>query len=117
MKVIVDTNIAFSAILNSSSNIGRILIASGSRLQFYSCQFLIDEIQSHQQKLKVLTRLSTSELKELEDLVLGKISFINDELISVAAWNKSKKVNRCHRPKRLPLCGTDHSVEGRTLDG
>jgi predicted nucleic acid-binding protein len=36
MKVVVDTNIVFSAILNDNSSIGQILLYSGESIYFYS---------------------------------------------------------------------------------
>lgn len=62
MKLIVDTNIVFSAILNSSSNIGKILISESSN-RFYTCGFLLDEIFSHANKLKKATKLDDVDLK------------------------------------------------------
>lgn len=39
MKVVVDTNIVFSAILNSQSRIGQILLHSDKSIKFYSPVF------------------------------------------------------------------------------
>ena len=41
MKVVVDTNIVFSAILNPQSNIGQILLNKDNKLQFYSVNYLL----------------------------------------------------------------------------
>ena len=81
MKVIVDTNIVFSGILNSSGKIGKILLNAKDHFQFYSCDFLRIEITKHKNKLLHLTRLSEEELNELENLVTGNITFINNGLI------------------------------------
>lgn len=82
MKVIVDTNIVFSAILNTNSRIGKILIHSNWPFQFYSCDFLKDEIYKHRIKIQKLTKLSEVEILELETLVINNITFINEGLIS-----------------------------------
>ncbi len=81
MKIIVDTNIVFSGILNSNSQIGKILINSNKHFEFYSCDFLNVEIQKHQEKLLKLTKLSREELNELEMLVTSNIKFLNEGLI------------------------------------
>ena len=81
MKIIVDTNIVFSGILNSNSQIGKILINSNKHFEFYSCDFLKVEIQKHQEKLLKLTKLSREELNELEMLVTSNIKFLNEGLI------------------------------------
>ena len=69
MRIIVDTNIVFSAILNSSSKIGKILLHSKGHFQFYSCDYLRIEINRHRNRLLKLTKLSEDELAELESLV------------------------------------------------
>ena len=48
MKVVVDTNIVFSAILNPQSNIGQTLLNKDNKLQFYSVNYLLIELNNHQ---------------------------------------------------------------------
>ncbi len=81
MKIVVDTNIVFSAILNSTSRIGQILITSKSNFQFYSCVFLKTELIKHQNKLLKITKLSIEELEELQDLITKNITFIHEGLL------------------------------------
>ncbi len=81
MKIIVDTNIVFSGILNTDSQIGKILINSNNHWEFYSCDFLKVEIIKHRDKLLKLTKLNESELSELEILVTSNIKFLNEGLI------------------------------------
>ena len=47
MKIVVDTNIIFSALLNSNSTIGDILFNSDKDFEFYSCAYMRFEIQKH----------------------------------------------------------------------
>ena len=81
MKIIVDTNIVFSAILNSNSRIGKILLNSKQHFQFFSCNYLRIEIQRHKNKLLKLTKLTEPHLAELERLLIQKITFIDERLI------------------------------------
>lgn len=81
MKVVVDTNIIFSAILNSDSTIGQILLYAGKSLEFYSSNYLQTEIENHIDKLKKLTNLESQTLAELIELLYSKINFISEELI------------------------------------
>jgi predicted nucleic acid-binding protein len=80
-KIVVDTNIVFSAILNSGSKIGKIILHSKKHFQFYTCDFLKVELLKHRTKLLKLTKLSPAGLDELEFLILKNISFINEGLI------------------------------------
>ena len=81
MKIIVDTNIVFSGILNSTSRIGKILTTSKPHFEFYTCDFLRAELFKHRTKLLKLTKLPETKLKELESLVTSNITFINEALI------------------------------------
>ena len=82
MKIIVDTNVIFSAILNSQSWIGQILLHSDKSVKFYSPKFLQEEIKNHFQKIKKITKLNDSEVFELIETLYTKINFISEELIT-----------------------------------
>ncbi|QQS52455.1 MAG: hypothetical protein IPM71_06900 [Bacteroidota bacterium] len=81
MKIIVDTNIAFSAILNTKSIIGDLILNSNDTFQFWSCHFLLTEIDNHWDKLKKASKLPERDLFESQRLVYRSISFINVEQI------------------------------------
>lgn len=89
MKLVVDTNIIFSAILNSNSNIAKILFHSGSVHQFYSCHFLLQELNLHRGKIQKLTRLTGSEITELLELTTSKLVFLDERLLPDAAWTEA----------------------------
>jgi len=81
MRIVVDTNIAFSAILNTNSKIARILLKPKSRLNFYSTEQLSIEIQNHKTKIKNISNYSDYELDRIVTLITNKIRFINLKLI------------------------------------
>mgnify|MGYP003448499642 CR=1 FL=1 len=93
MKIIVDTNIIFSAILNSNSRIGKILLNSKEHFQFFTCNYLKVEIQRHRNKLLKLTKLKEYEIKELEELVTQKITFIDVRLIPQKIFWPKRRFN------------------------
>jgi predicted nucleic acid-binding protein len=84
MKIVVDTNVVFSAILNSQSWIGQILLHSDKSVRFYSPRYLQIEIQNHIQKIKKIARINDSETHELIGILYTKIHFISDEFIPKA---------------------------------
>jgi len=47
MRIVVDTNIDFSAILNTNSKIARILLQAKTSFNFYSTEPLLNEIHVH----------------------------------------------------------------------
>jgi len=78
MIVIVDTNIAFSAILNSKSIIGDLIINSNNIFQFQSCHYLWAEIDKHWDKLKKISKLGDNDLLESQRIVYKNINFIDE---------------------------------------
>jgi predicted nucleic acid-binding protein len=52
MRIVIDTNIAFSAILNTDSLIAKIILKPKTRLHFYSTDLLSSEIDEHKEKIK-----------------------------------------------------------------
>jgi predicted nucleic acid-binding protein len=81
MRIVVDTNIAFSAILNTDSRIARIILQSRARLNFYSTDLLLLEIEEHKNKLKELAGYSDFDLNKAMKLITAKIRFIDARLI------------------------------------
>jgi predicted nucleic acid-binding protein len=81
MRIVIDTNIAFSAILNTDSLIARIILQPKSKLHFYSTDLLLLEITEHKDKLRHMSGYSNIELDEIIDLITAKIRFINAKLI------------------------------------
>jgi putative PIN family toxin of toxin-antitoxin system len=90
MRVVIDTNIAFSAILNTNSRIARIILMPKSRLNFYSTKQLLDEIQEHEPKLLKLSKSSQDHLSTAIALITGKIRFIDVRLISKESFAKAR---------------------------
>jgi predicted nucleic acid-binding protein len=81
MRIVVDTNIAFSAILNTNSLIAHILLQPKSKLHFYSTDLLLIEIEEHKDKLKKISGFSEYELNKAIQLITSKIRFIDANLI------------------------------------
>lgn len=86
MKIIADTNIVFSGLLNTNGTIGDLLFNSDGDFEFYSCSYMRHEIEKHWEKLKRISKLSDSELEEARFKIFAKINFINEELIPEKTW-------------------------------
>lgn len=82
MKVVVDSNIIFSAILNSSSKIGQILTLGGKFFDFYSVDLLKIEIARHRDKLVKLSKLSVDQVETNIDLLCSRIKFVDTIILS-----------------------------------
>lgn len=86
MKIIVDTNIVFSALLNTDSLIASILFNPGTTGYFYSLDFLKLEISNHQDKLIKYSRLTESQLHTARDLIYNRLQFIDADDIASSLW-------------------------------
>ena len=64
MKIIVDTNIAFSALVKSDSTIAEIIIGSGNKNVFFSSEYLLVELNNHHDKLKKASKLNDEQISE-----------------------------------------------------
>ncbi len=82
MKITVDSNIVFSAILNTRSNIGQILTVGFKHFDFYTIDLLKTEILNHKIKIQKITGYSEEKFNKTYDLIISKIRFVDDILIS-----------------------------------
>jgi len=81
VRVVIDTNIAFSAILNSNSKISKIILQPKSKLNLYSTVQLEYELAKHWSKLRTISKYSEIELHKAATLITKKIKFIDVEFI------------------------------------
>lgn len=80
MKIIVDTNIIFSALLYKKNKYFDILMDSES-LTFFTCNFLIVEIFKYKEKI-IRCSNAKDDLLSILSFILHKIHFISDDLVS-----------------------------------
>lgn len=90
MRIVVDTNIVFSAILNTDNQLAKILLQPKSRLDFYSTDQLFSELEKHKRKIKKLSGYSDEELEKVIQLITKRIRFINIKLIPKEANVKAE---------------------------
>lgn len=90
MRIVIDTNIAFSAILNTNSKISRIILQPKSKLNLYSTEHLELELHEHWIKLKKVSKYSDTVLHKTSALIISKILFINVEFIPKELFIKAE---------------------------
>lgn len=117
MRIIVDTNIVFSALLNSSSKIGKILIHSRKHFQFYSCEYLKTEILKHRKRILKLPKLPDTELAELENLVTHNITFIDERLLPQELLLKIEVLLKSIDPNDTPFVALTKHLEAKLWTG
>lgn len=86
MKIIVDANIVFSAILNTNSKIADILMNSDSFFEFIASDYLKSELTKYHKKISRLSKIQISEVEKVQDSVTKHIRFISEILIPSNIW-------------------------------
>lgn len=82
MKIVVDSNIVFSSILNTQGKLGQLLINGARFFDFYSIGLLKDEILEHRKKIMKLSGFDELQFQQTYHLIIDKIQFIDDVLLS-----------------------------------
>jgi len=80
-KIVIDSNIIFSA-LRSKNSLTRNKILS-SKDQFFCPNFLIVEIFKHKERIVGKSKLMEEETLEFLTKILNRVTFINEENISI----------------------------------
>lgn len=75
----MDTNIIFSALLNTNSNFASVLL--NENYQFYIAELVLVELFKHKQKIIKLSRLSEQEIISFYSTLIKKINIYKEDLI------------------------------------
>lgn len=94
MKIVVDTNIIFSVILNTESKIGDLLMNSESIFEFRSAMYLKEEIENHKEKLMTISGLTQDQIEQSKEQIFSCIKFISEEIIPFEIWQKAARLVR-----------------------
>ena len=89
MKLVVDTNIVFSTLLNPRSTIGEILMSIQDDFIFFAPELLKDELKRYAPKIAAYSKLDQNNLSYIETLILSTINFVPEELISDQSWGQA----------------------------
>ena len=102
-RLIVDSNIIFSAILNVNSRIGQIILTSGMFYDFYAPKYVKSEILNHQSKLKKIGKLSNNEFLEVYELILKNITILDHSIPNKKNYKKAIELCRYVDPDDIPF--------------
>ncbi len=91
-KIIVDTNIVFTALLNIDSRIGQILINGARYYDFYSPEYIREEILEHKKRIKSIANLNEETFIKLYELILRNIKILNHTLIPIDVYTKAEEL-------------------------
>lgn len=95
MKIVVDTNIVFSAILNPSAMIGQILIYGQKQFNFFAPNLVKDEIKRHRSRIISLSEdLEDSTFEDIRDEIFRCLNFVSEEQIPYEVWHEALPIVR-----------------------
>jgi predicted nucleic acid-binding protein len=94
MKFVVDTNIVFSAVLNTDGKIGDLIMNSHGIIEFCTCNTLRFELKKHESKLLTLSKLKEEALEQSIYQITRHLTFIDESLIPFEMWMKSVNLVR-----------------------
>jgi predicted nucleic acid-binding protein len=89
MKIVVDSNIVFSAILNTKSKIGQLIINGSKYFDFYTVGLLKDEIFKHKDKIIDSTNYNEDQFNDTFHLITNRLVFVDDILLTDSDLNKA----------------------------
>jgi predicted nucleic acid-binding protein len=92
MKIIVDANIVFSAILNTNSKIADLLLNSKGIFEFISPEYLLTETKKYHKKISLISKMSLDEVIRIENKITKPISFLSGVLIPESNWIKAEQL-------------------------
>lgn len=81
MKIVVDSNIVFSAILNPHSNIAQILLNGSKYFEFYTINQLTEEIFEHKDKIIGISKMEFTDFIFLYNQLSKRIKFVDEVFI------------------------------------
>jgi predicted nucleic acid-binding protein len=109
--VIVDTNVLFTALLREQSRIRETLLADVQHI-FYSPRFVMVELFKHKERLASASELSTEELLECLNALLGHMIFIEEGTIAIGTWMEGRRLCADVDPKDVPFVTLTLHVDG-----
>lgn len=117
MKVIVDTNIIFSALLREDNKYANTIIKNDSNHDFYAVYFTLVELFKHKERIKKYSKLSEEDILEVLYELLKHIHVINDNIISNSSWKQAMHLVHDIDVKDVPNIALTIELEGKIWTG
>ena len=115
MRVVVDTNVAFSALAAGCGNLA-IRLLSPSETVFFAPRFLFVELFKHRDRLLAATRLPEDKLLEALNELLESLQLVEAASIPVGIWMQVPPPLRRGGLERHPVRRLDLAPRRPALD-
>jgi predicted nucleic acid-binding protein len=90
--LVIDTSIIFSVLISNNRKIRDILADKNTLL--VSPKFVIVELFKHSERIQRLAKLDQDDVLELLFVIISRIKFYEDDLISIGSWSQAWKFCR-----------------------
>jgi predicted nucleic acid-binding protein len=115
MKIIVDSNIVFSAMLDSKNNFYTFF--QKDKYKFYTCNFLFIEIFKYKERISKFSKLLDEEILNQLEYIFSKINFVNENVIPENTFIKAKDLCKTIDDKDTPFVALTIFLNGTLLTG
>lgn len=102
MRIIVDANIVFSAILNTNSKIADLLLNSEGTFDFLAPQYLQTELRKYHSKISMISKMPLEEIETIEQKVTKPIRFMSEIHIPEEVWIFAEDLTKDIDDKDIP---------------
>ncbi len=109
-KIIVDTNILFSSLRSNNSKLR--IVLEREDLRFYTPNFLMVEIFKHKERILQNSKASEDEVYEILYKMLHKVTFINEDTITLGNFIEAYKLCSDIDEKDTPFVALTLELEG-----
>jgi predicted nucleic acid-binding protein len=89
MKLVIDTNLLFSACVKQQGRIAEIILNPMFKLELIGCYFSYIEIFKHKAKLLKLSKIDEIELLDVIYRIFKKIDFVNESRLTEELMNEA----------------------------
>lgn len=111
MKVIVDSNIIFSALLKKENKFRNKLLLD-EKDDFYTCHFLIIELFKYKNKIVELSKIEEEQILEVFYELLKNIKLYNELLIDKNKYEKAYNLCKDIDNKDIPFVALTLELDG-----
>jgi predicted nucleic acid-binding protein len=102
VRIIVDANVVFSAILNTNSRIADLLLNSKGTFDFLAPDYLQTELRKYHRKISMISKMTIKEIEIVEYKVTKPITFMSGFHIPETKWIHAEDLAKDIDDKDIP---------------
>jgi len=115
MKIIIDSNILFSLLISKNSKFRHILFNAENKI--FSPNFVFSELFKYKEKILKFSKSDEAKVYELLNLILEKIHFVNEELVSLLSRKKAYNLCKDVDENDTPFLALSIEIDGYLWTG